>query len=155
KPDTHWVKTRDGKTLDTHKAKVWLAEIPFVRLRSFLPENTLIHKANFSHVVGLVDILAGNPPISINKTAKTLKIGKTTIKLPDRQLSLYLLLHHYQLQQKELQFAKDEVNTDYSETYLHILASLKGEMGDLDSAKRALKKGMDQKYLQSIKSRFN
>ena len=35
---THVIHTHDGRVLDTSAARVWLAEIPFVRIRNRLPE---------------------------------------------------------------------------------------------------------------------
>ncbi|SFQ82302.1 CRISPR-associated protein, NE0113 family [Halopseudomonas formosensis] len=47
------IHTRDGQMLDTSKARVYLAEIPFVRLRNRLPETLLRGTHSFSDVVRL------------------------------------------------------------------------------------------------------
>lgn len=47
------IHTRDDQELDTSKARVYLAEIPFVRLRNRLPETLLRGTHSFSDVVRL------------------------------------------------------------------------------------------------------
>lgn len=50
-PDTRVIRTRDDKPLDTSKAQVWLADIPFVRLRPGLPTSLLDGIHGFSETV--------------------------------------------------------------------------------------------------------
>ncbi len=52
-PATQVIYDRDNKPLDTSKANVWLARIPFVRLRSGLPVSLLKGKHGFSETVTL------------------------------------------------------------------------------------------------------
>lgn len=52
-PDTHIIYTREGAPLDASQARVWLAEIPFVRLRSGLPKSLLQGQRGFSETVAL------------------------------------------------------------------------------------------------------
>ena len=50
---THVIHTHDGRVLDTSAARVWLAEIPFVRIRNRLPEPLLQGTHSFSETVQL------------------------------------------------------------------------------------------------------
>lgn len=50
-PEKHIIYTRDGAPLDASKAIVWLAEIPFVRLRSGLPKSLLEGQHGYSETV--------------------------------------------------------------------------------------------------------
>src|SRR5690625_2044554 len=52
-PTTHVIFDRDNNPLDASKAQVWLAKIPFVRLRSGLPESLLGGQHGFSETVAL------------------------------------------------------------------------------------------------------
>lgn len=52
-PDTRVIQARDGRMLDASQAQVWLAEIPFVRLRDHLPEVLLKGTYSFSETVRL------------------------------------------------------------------------------------------------------
>lgn len=70
-------------------AKIWLANIPFVRLRNSLPNESLVSNAKFSDVVDTINL--ANQPIKIilNYGDRTLSLGPKTIKLPPRQYALY------------------------------------------------------------------
>lgn len=52
-PETRIIYTREGMELDASQARVWLAEIPFVRLRSGLPKSLLKGQRGFSETVAL------------------------------------------------------------------------------------------------------
>lgn len=52
-PTTQVIFDRDNKPLDTSKAQVWLASIPFVRLRSGLPKTLLEGQHGYSETVAL------------------------------------------------------------------------------------------------------
>lgn len=52
-PHTRVIHDRNDQPLDASAAKVWLAEIPFVRLRSGLPQNLLKGSHSFSETVAL------------------------------------------------------------------------------------------------------
>lgn len=52
-PHTRVIRARDGRVLDASAAKVWLAEIPFVRLRHRLPQTLLKGTHSFSETVRL------------------------------------------------------------------------------------------------------
>lgn len=52
-PYTRVIRTRDGKVLDAAAARVWLARIPFVRLRNRLPDALLNGTHSFSEAVRL------------------------------------------------------------------------------------------------------
>ncbi len=52
-PTTRVIYDRDGKSLDASKAQVWLAEIPFVRLRGGLSQSLLNGQHGFSETVAL------------------------------------------------------------------------------------------------------
>lgn len=52
-PVTQVIYDRDNKPLDASKARVWLARIPFVRLRSGLPQSLLNGQHGFSETVTL------------------------------------------------------------------------------------------------------
>ncbi len=52
-PNTRVIHARDGRVLDACAARVWLAEIPFVRLRNRLPDTLLKGTHSFSDTVRL------------------------------------------------------------------------------------------------------
>lgn len=68
-PDTHWIKARDGSTLDTHRAQVWLADIAFVRMRDGLPEKLLKGGSSFSETITLANKASGHIKFIVNPLA--------------------------------------------------------------------------------------
>ncbi len=68
KPDVDWIKGRNGKSLDTHKAVVWLAEIPFVRMQFQLPAGLLTGQQSFSETIRLARMLDDNYPVRSTTT---------------------------------------------------------------------------------------
>lgn len=63
------------------QAKIWLAEIPFVRLRGSLPTESLLNTASFSEIINSID-LAYNPiSIEINLPSRSITISGKTCKI--------------------------------------------------------------------------
>ena len=89
-PDTRFVTNRDGKTLDAKEAQVWLATIPFVRLRSSLAPHALVDKASFSDVVESINDLAQPVSITLNGLKQTVIIKDKICDLPPRDFAFYL-----------------------------------------------------------------
>ena len=82
----------EEELLDAFDAKVWLANIPFVRLREFInPKNTVVNKS-FSTVIEMVN--ASLQPFSVILDVNDKKVirGNKECKLPPREFSLYLLV---------------------------------------------------------------
>ena len=64
-PITHEIHQRDGSVSDARDAKVWLAQIPFVRLRHGLPKNLLTGGHGFSETVELARLAAEEPVLRV------------------------------------------------------------------------------------------
>ena len=93
-PQTTFI-TPHGKTerLDAYEAQVWLANIPFVRLRASLNKHALVDKACFSDVIASINV--ANQPLHIKlNTAegKTLWVNDTPVILPPREFAFYAAL---------------------------------------------------------------
>ncbi|SUA57400.1 CRISPR-associated ring nuclease Csm6 [Oligella urethralis] len=50
-PHEYFVKDRNGQSWDAHNAQVWLAEIPFVRMKDAIKKHHQIHSDSFSNTV--------------------------------------------------------------------------------------------------------
>ena len=73
----------------SNQAKIWLANIPFVRLRNSLPEKSLVSNASFSDIVETINIANQPIQITLNYAKRTLTVGQKTIKLPPREYAFY------------------------------------------------------------------
>lgn len=89
-PDSHWIKTREGKSLDSHKAKIWLAEIPFVRMRSSLPESSLLGGKSFSETIDLARLANENPVLNIIPKQKKIILNGKSLNLSPVHMALLL-----------------------------------------------------------------
>lgn len=89
-PDTRFVTNREGKTLDAKEAQVWLAKIPFVRLRSSLSPHALVHQSSFSKVVESINDLAQPISITLNGLKQTVRVKNSRCDLPPRDFAFYL-----------------------------------------------------------------
>ena len=153
-PYSQEVITRDGKSLDAKHAEVWLADIPFVRLRSFLPVDFLSHEATFMEVVNRIDILAGAPCLVVNISESILEVGAIQIRLTNIQLAFYLLFIEYKHTKRDFILTKREPNAEATKEFLEILKVIKSDIG-LDHTMRALRKGMTREFFDYNKSRLN
>jgi CRISPR-associated protein (TIGR02584 family) len=59
---------KNGQAHDSSKAKVWLAEIPFVRLRSGLPNNLLEGQHSFSETIKLARLATEKPVLELESS---------------------------------------------------------------------------------------
>lgn len=86
----------EEELLDAFDAKVWLATIPFVRLREFVDSNNNINQnninQNFSTVIEMVNSSLQPFSVVLDVNDKKVIRGNKECKLPPREFSLYLLV---------------------------------------------------------------
>lgn len=78
------------KRLNAKNAKVWLADIPFVRLRSYIPEKSLLTQSGFSEVVNAINLANQSLKVVVNELDKTIAITNKICKLAPREFAFYL-----------------------------------------------------------------
>lgn len=81
----------EEELLDAFDAKVWLANIPFVRLREFVDSKNNINQ-NFSTVIEMVNTSLKLSEVTLDVNDRKVIIGNTECKLSPREFSLYLLV---------------------------------------------------------------
>jgi CRISPR-associated protein (TIGR02584 family) len=83
----------NGKRLDTRKARIELAEVPYIRLRAFLPEDLLKESLPFTDLVTRAqnELRSFERPelVKVQPDTQRLLIGKATIDLSPLQSRLY------------------------------------------------------------------
>ena len=147
-PYSRIITTRDNKLADTAKARVTLAEIPFVSLRHGQPEHLLTGHARFSEAVIAARIALGPPALILDLPGRRINAGGRTISLPPAELAL-LALFARRTQAGEPPLSappKNAPDKAWAERYLAELRTIAGELADLDETERALAKGMDGDY---------
>jgi CRISPR-associated protein (TIGR02584 family) len=83
---------RDGQALDARDARVYLGDIPFVRLRDRLPKRLLIGGARFSEAVD--EAQKALPPLSLRLEPASQKVvaGGKAFDLEPMQFALYWMM---------------------------------------------------------------
>ncbi|WP_404296468.1 CRISPR-associated ring nuclease Csm6 [Halomonas sp.] len=93
-PQSQVIYTRDGKPLDTHRAEVTLASIPFVRLRDELPEEALVQQLSFSDAVALLNAATRPPQLTVSLSDPLLWCNGIAVTLEPMEWMLYLWFVH-------------------------------------------------------------
>lgn len=160
---------RDQKVIGPSRdAKIWLADIPFVRLRNSLPDAGLIKSATFSEVVNTLNLI--NQPIQVilNKKQQTVRIGEVECKLPLREFAFYLWFAT-QLQtdtpyitapHKDIDIYIDTEKSSslpvlLAKSYLHFYIPLKGGFMADEAVQNTLKNGMDRNFFNERRTNLH
>lgn len=90
-PTEHLVSDRDEKVVgNAQEAQVWLANIPFVRMRKSLDKSSDLNKISFSQVVANINRSFEDTNIYINTKSKAIVINGIEIeKLPERSFAFF------------------------------------------------------------------
>lgn len=87
-PYTHYVTDRDGRAWDASKAQVWLAEIPFVRMKDAIHEkHQLKGDFTFGEVVSSIKNSFAPSSLVINLDHNTMTFNGVEISLPPREFA--------------------------------------------------------------------
>lgn len=81
---------RNKIPLDTRNARVWLAEIPFVRMRNGLPRSLLQGQHSFSDTVQLAQLAAEKSELKLFPTTISYTLNGIKGQLPPVQMALLL-----------------------------------------------------------------
>lgn len=156
----HRIDYRSGKelSLDAKNAKVWLAEIPVVRLRDYVSDTGLLRGETFNAVVEHVERMTLPPRIDIDDGNCSIRIQGVAVNFSPREYAFYRWFIDLCLQQGEgiVPPPKDTGgDSELARQYLQHLVASKHAMADIDQTRAALADGMDRNYFDSIKARVN
>lgn len=156
-PDKFFIKARDGKMLDTHNAKIWLAEIPFVKMRSELSEKLLTRTKSFSETIALANKANGPINLIIRPSARQIECNGEMVKIEKSLIPLLIWAaerHNNALPPIEVLVEGDKPQ---ERIYADELLRIAEDYGIFLNQKtdQALKKGFSQKDLQEKVSRLS
>jgi CRISPR-associated protein (TIGR02584 family) len=100
-PESQVIYTLDGKPLDTRRAEVTLARIPFVRLRDELPAEALVQQLTFNDAVALLNAATQPPQLTVSLQDPLLCCNGIEVVLEPMEWMLYLWFVHRCQQQAE------------------------------------------------------
>lgn len=154
-----------GKHVDFSEAQVYLAEIPFVRLRSHLPASAvkqdvlLKGDVSFSRTVNLAQLANEEPKLLID--VKNKKITANGYEADWGQSDIFLAFYVWVIEQNLDQGvqlvcpAVVEPNMDYGKSFLRIYEAITANNRDIEKTQLALKSGMDANFFNEKRSRVN
>lgn len=94
-------------------AKVWLAQIPFVRMRGMLDEESILNHKKFSEVVALIGHAMQPVCIKIiNTDERKVFVGNQFCKLAPKEFAMYLLAAKMRLKNEYLIYPNKEIEND-------------------------------------------
>jgi len=113
-PETRVLQT-PKQTLDAKNAKVWLGDIPFVRMRDGLPEGLLTGESRFPELVLAAQRSLAAPSLVIDLTEQgaTIRAGEVIIEMPPADAAFYLLLVRAATEGRTLRWTDEDVAPAY------------------------------------------
>lgn len=121
----HFVLDRSGQEHNAKNAKIWLSRIPFVRLRSYIPQKSLLTQASFVEVVNAINMASQPLHVVINEIDKTVSVADKVCRLAPREFAYYLwLAKRKQLGQGGVSRPIEGVPYDEAQGFKEIYANL-------------------------------
>ncbi len=136
-------RVRGEDPVDAKDAKVWLGDIPFVRLRRLLPEPLLAGKgqASYTAAVAAANTALDHIELTIKREADSVLINGQPLRLPPMQYALLVVLAWRTFKQLPALVApiKDVHDPDWKKQVLNDLESALGQMHIPDSVVNRLR----------------
>lgn len=153
-PYSRVIETKDNKLADTQRARVTLAEVPFVRLRDgIVPERLLSGGASFGETITAAQRALAPPALVIDLAQRRIRAAGEVIALKPAPLAFYALMARRRLQR--LHAARSDTDglaAQYLSEYQRIVGAFSG---DFERAEAALAQGMSVEDFDQRKARTN
>jgi len=141
------------KPLDPAKAKVILADIPFLRINNNEAKNTM-NGFSFKETIQATQELLQPPTLKIDMAQQLIWANGHELKLQDQRFAFYCwILKHQELDPVKTPADGNEQFAYFVE-FMGIYKEIKGEMGSIDKTDNAFDNGMKAKYIQETVSRI-
>lgn len=145
----------DSRPLDTAKAEVTLAHIPFVRLRGHLDEVLLSDGASYSQTVRRAQRSVDPPKLLLDSATRRVRCGDRLIQLTPVDFAFYAWFAR-QAQNLGTGICRTDISPAERDAYLAEYRSVVGEFaGDYERIESALQNGMDHDYFDQRCSRLH
>ena len=158
RPASHIIYTPppDSRPLDASRAAVTLAEIPFVRLRAWLPATVVDRNTSFGEAVEAAQRTLGPPELEFRLSERTVGTGRGALRLPPAELAFYSWIARRHVEGRPVSAPSEGApESDYAREYLAEYHRVLGEMGADDRTRRTLRDGMEKSFFLEHKSRLN
>jgi len=150
------IHTRDNRPLDTSKAEITLAEIPFIRMRQDIPKRLLQGKAGFSDTITLARKAEIEPVLVVDVANRLISASGEVFTLPPVVISFYswLLKQTVETQTSLEKPLEGFYNENYATDFLIEYQPFISEMGSKTTTD-GLNKGMESSFFTDRVSRIN
>jgi CRISPR-associated protein (TIGR02584 family) len=147
----------NGRLADCALARVTLADIPFVSLRSELPHALLAGRATFAATVAAARAGVAPPELVLDPATREIAAGGRLLRLPPAEFALLAVLAHRARKGSPPMRAplKDVHDEEWAVRYLDDLSSACGSWHIPDSVERLRKDGANNDYLSQRLSRLH
>ncbi len=143
----------DKKPLDAGQARLWLAEIPFVRLREGLPQNLLRGQASFSQAVQALNQALAAPSLRFDLVRRRAVCGGQVLRLPAADLAFFAWFAR-RAANHQLGLERDRISAALAADFLSEYRRLAAE-GDYQKAASLLAAGMEAEDFDARRSRLH
>ena len=156
-PHSEVIELAGGGLADASKAKVMLADIPFVSLRHGLPENLLQGRSSYSETVAAAQRAHAPASLVLEPEKRRIIAAGQSIELSPTLMALLTLFARRLLEDKGPICGPNESVPDeaWAAAFLAELRDIAGESRDIEETERSLKNGMDGNYFARIRSRLH
>ncbi|MGR8932078.1 MAG: CRISPR-associated ring nuclease Csm6 [Gammaproteobacteria bacterium] len=128
-PKSHVIEDKDGRSLDAKEAEVMLAEIPFVRLRTGIPEDHLTGKASFSESIKFIRQIEIDQELVIDKKELCFWINGVQVKPTPANFVYYLWILEHSLAGDPVSRSKNQtIIKNQADEYLKLCIQILGEI---------------------------
>ncbi len=138
------IKTREGKTLDPTKAKVTLADIPFLRVNNDQAKNTMAG-FSFRETIQLTQEKLKPASLIIDKDTGQILANHHLLRLTNQEFVFYCWVVQKQLGGEPLISPTDETKHQYAIEFLDLYQALGLEV--TASTEQSFKDGMTKDYI--------
>jgi CRISPR-associated protein (TIGR02584 family) len=145
-PDSRVIEDRQGRSLDSRDAEVMLAEIPFVRLRSGIPQHLLDGNSGFNESITFARQMEADPVLQINQSQRFVQVGSIKIGLTEVNYTFYLWLLARSIDGEPVRRMIDD-NLTYADEFMVVYKQHVKELKDDDRTCAGLKSGMSNQWL--------
>lgn len=136
-PHTRVIETLDRAqdALDTSRARVWLGEIPFVRLRDELPPRLREARAPFSELVAEAQKALPALALELDPASQTLKLSGEPVRLSPAEFAFYWMLAERRLRDRPgAHWSDKSLDQELKAYYAELVSPYSGEFMRFENA---------------------
>jgi CRISPR-associated protein (TIGR02584 family) len=155
-PRQRVIYTRDNKPLNAAEATITLADIPFVRLRHWLPPEFLEQPRPFREAIAQARLALEPQTLHVDLATRMVRLGDRQARAPQAELAFLLWILQRQREGNPAPCPSDGGGEkEPAGQFLQIYRQVHGDVGASARTPGALRGGMERNYFLERCSRWN